>query len=187
MFMNTEIIEKLEEKFPDNLIKVNSYNGLSYIQWTYIKRRLDEILDGNWSFEVVNETFLEDQVIVTVKLIIQENFRTAHGHCSISKKDIGQAVQIATTEGFKKAASLFGVGMYLYENNPEPTQENAQSNSVLASDKQLKYIKDLSGKIGVTPNDVCQDYLKKDIDDIDLNEANQVIKALISLQRKSLN
>ncbi|RLB75071.1 MAG: hypothetical protein DRH15_14665 [Deltaproteobacteria bacterium] len=187
MLMNIEIIEKLEEKFPESLVKVNNYNGLSYIQWTYIKKRLDEVLDGNWSFEVVRELFLEDQVIVTVKLIIGDTYRMAHGHCSTERKDKGQAVQIATTEGFKKAASLFGVGMHLYENSPKPTQESAQSSSVRASDKQLKYIKDLSGKIGLSSNEVCQDYLKKDIDDIDLNEANQVIKTLISLQRESLN
>lgn len=185
--MNTEMIEKLEEKFPESLVKVNTYSGLSYIQWPHIKRKLDEVLDGNWSFEVVRETFLEDQVIVSVKLIIGDTYRMAHGHCSTERKDKGQAVQIATTEGFKKAASLFGVAMYLYEKSPEPTQENAQSNGVRASEKQLKYLDDLSRKIGLSLNDVCQDYLKKDIDDIDLNEANQVIKALLSLQGKSLN
>jgi len=186
--MNIEMIEKLEERFPESLVKVNSYNGLSYIEWPYIKRRLDKVLDGNWSFEVVRETFLEDQVIVSVKLIIGENFRMAHGHCSITDKiDKGQAVQIATTEGFKKAASMFGVGMHLYETSPEPTQENAQSNGVRASEKQLKYLDDLSRKIGLSSNEVCHEHFKKDIDDIDLNEANQVIKALLSLQGKSLN
>ena len=183
--MNTEIIEKLEKNFPENLIKINTYNGLSYIEWPYIKKRLDKILDGNWSFEVVRETFLENQVIVSVKLIIGDTYRMAHGHCSITDKiDKGQAVQIATTEGFKKAASLFGVAMYLYA---EPARESAQSNSVRASDKQLKYIKDLSGKIGLSSNEVCQEYFKKDMDDLNVSETDQVIKALLLLQRKSLN
>ena len=187
MFMNTEIIEKLEENFPDNVIKTNSYNGLSYIQWPYIKRRLDEVLGGNWSFEVVRETFLEDQVIVSVKLMIGDTYRMAHGHCSTEKKDKGLAVQIATTEGFKKSASFFGVGMYLYLKNPEPAQENAQSENIKASEKQIKYLDDLSGKIGLSSNEVCHEHFKKDVDDIDTSEANQVIKALISLQGKSLN
>ena len=187
--MDTEIIEKLEEKFPENLVKINSYNGLSYIQWPYIKRRLDEVLNGNYSFEVLRETFTEDQVIVTVKLITGGTYRMAHGHCSITEKiDKGQAVQIATTEGFKKVASLFGVGMYLYESNPEPTQENAQSNSVrLATEKQLNFLNNLSRKIGITSNDVCQDYFKKDVDDIDIGEADKLIQTLASLQRESLN
>ncbi|MBW1966579.1 MAG: hypothetical protein JRI48_04195 [Deltaproteobacteria bacterium] len=186
--MNIEIIEKLEEKFPESLVKVNNYNGLSYIQWTYIKKRLDEVLDGNWSFEVVRELFLEDQVIVTVKLIIGDTYRMAHGHCSTERKDKGQAVQIATTEGFKKAASLFGVAIHLYENNPEPTQEkNAQSNSVRASGKQLKFISDLARKIGATSNDVCQEHFKKDVNAIDMSEAKELIQTLLSLQGKSLN
>ncbi len=188
--MNTEIIEKLEEKFPENLVKVNSYNGLSYIEWPHVKRRLDEVLDGNWSFEVVRETFLEDQVIVSVKLIIGENFRMAHGFCSISEKtDSGLATQIATTEAFKKSASLFGVGMRLYENSPKPTQgKNTQSNTVRrATEGQIKYLDDLSRKIGITSNEICQKHFRKNVDDIDTSEADQVIKALISLQKKSLN
>lgn len=183
--MNTEIIEKLEEKFPENLVKVNTYSGLSYIQWPYIKRRLDDVLDGNWSFEVLRETFIEDQVIVSVKLIIGDTYRMAHGHCSTEKKDKGLAVQIATTEGFKKAASLFGVAMYLYA---EPARENAQSNSVRrATEKQINYLNDLARKIGLSSNEVCHEHFKKDVDDIDMNEAKQAIQSLRSLQGKSFN
>ncbi len=100
--------------------------GFVYVTEYDITRRLFDV-DPNWCWELRE---LRETVIATQTMYI------AHGRltiCGVSRDGIGQAVQeltkdgarpmgeagkSATTDAFKRAARMFGVGNYLLNNPP---------------------------------------------------------------------
>lgn len=116
----------LEKPFEPNQIKQRQGNFghiLDYVEGHVVTSRLNEAFDANWSFEIIKYRILKDsdEVLVLGKLTAEGATKMAFGSKQIEKsKDtkaiisIGDDLKAASTDALKKAASLLGVGLYLY-------------------------------------------------------------------------
>lgn len=112
----------LTRPFPPELIKQRQGQGgktLSYVETHAVIARLNEGCDA-WSFEVVEHTVLDDEVIVVGKLNADGVVKMAFGGSSITRDRDGRPLSIAddlksaASDAIKKSASLLGVGLELY-------------------------------------------------------------------------
>jgi hypothetical protein len=81
--MNREL---LEQEFEPSQIKIRKGNygkDIDYVETAAVIKRLNEAIDGDWSFEVVEHIIQEDDVAVLGKLsttgVIKMQVR--HGSC----------------------------------------------------------------------------------------------------------
>jgi hypothetical protein len=127
----------LEKPFEPNQIKQRQGNFghiLDYVEGHVVTSRLNDAFDGNWSFEIVKYRILKEtnEVIVLGKLIAETVTKMAFGSKEMAtNKDtkaiisLGDDLKAASTDALKKAASLLGVGLYLYsEFRPNGTGGN---------------------------------------------------------------
>ena len=119
--MNREL---LEQPFDSKHIlqRKGSYGQmLDYIPAHLVIQRLNDSLDGEWSFEVCEYTQLEDEVVVLGKLTAGGVVKQQFGNSKITRaKDTGEIISIgddiksAASDALKKSATLLGVGLHLY-------------------------------------------------------------------------
>ena len=120
--MNREL---LEQPFPSELIKTRPGShgqDLKYVEAVEYVRRLNQVFEGNWSFDVMQHEVTQNEVIVLGKLTADGVVKMAFGGSSITRAKLtGEAVSIAddlkaaATDSLKKAASILGMGLHLYE------------------------------------------------------------------------
>ena len=127
--MNSEIClprEVLEAPFPEGQVKTRpgAFGGsLSYLEGHTVIGRLNDAFDGNWSFEIMSHQILDEEVLVCGKFRAESAgvVKMAFGSSSITRDrqtgkmvNIGSDLKAAQTDALKKAATLLGVGLYLY-------------------------------------------------------------------------
>jgi hypothetical protein len=121
--MNRSLLEKPFEPSQIKQRQGNFGHILDYVEGHVVTSRLNDAFDGNWSFEVVKYRILKDtdEVLVLGKLTAEGVTKMAFGSKEIERsKDtkaiasLGDDLKAACTDSLKKAASLFGVGLYLY-------------------------------------------------------------------------
>jgi hypothetical protein len=168
----------LEKPFPEGLIKSRrGLNGkvFSYVEGAEYIKRLNEVFEGNWSFEVVEHQVHASEVIVLGRLTANGVVKSSFGGSSISiAKDTGERVSIAddlkaaATDALKKTCSLLGIGLHLYSDSDDksrdvrkPTQEEAPSHhqptnsaSRKLTPKQLSAIWSMTRSLGMNTDDV---------------------------------
>ena len=125
--------EQLERPFDRSLIKTRKGTfgqQLAYVEGVEFIRRLNEALDGQWTFEIVEHQVRETEVVVLGKLTAGDVTKMAFGGSSITVSREGEVISIAddlkaaATDALKKAASLLGVGLHLYSSD-RPTETSA--------------------------------------------------------------
>jgi hypothetical protein len=131
--MNRALLEKPFE--PSQIKQRQGSFGhiLDYVEGHVVTSRLNDAFEGNWSFEIVKYRILKEtnEVIVLGKLIAENVTKMAFGSKEMAtNKDtkaiisLGDDLKAASTDALKKAASLLGVGLYLYsESRPNGTEE----------------------------------------------------------------
>jgi len=99
---------------------------LSFVEGLEYVRRLNDAFDGDWSFEVLDHKIVDGQVIVLARLVAGGVSKMSFGGSTITLgRETGQPVSLAddlkaaATDALKKAASLLGVGLYLYGENTD--------------------------------------------------------------------
>ena len=121
--MNRALLEKPFEPGQVKQRQGNFGHILDYVEGHVVTSRLNEAFDGNWTFEIVKYRILKDtdEVLVLGKLTAEGVTKMAFGSKQVEKnKDtkaiisLGDDLKAASTDALKKAASLFGVGLYLY-------------------------------------------------------------------------
>lgn len=129
------ISKMLEEPFDQSIIKTRPGNfgqTLAYVSGNEYIKKLNAALGGNWGFEIVEHNINETEVLVLGKLTCLNGLvvKMAFGGSSITlNKETGEIVSIvddlkaASTDALKKAASLLGVGLHLYEENGQNTEK----------------------------------------------------------------
>jgi Rad52/22 family double-strand break repair protein len=129
--------EALEQPFASSLIRSRKGafgKSFSYVEGTEYIRRLNEALEGVWSFEVVEHHVRDTEVVVLGKLTAAGICKMAFGGSSITVSREGEVISIAddlkaaATDSLKKAASLMGVGLSLYSSD-QPTENTTSGNS----------------------------------------------------------
>lgn len=114
----------LEKPFDSSLIKTRpgSFGAdLSYVEAHEYVKRLNQALDGVWSFEITAHQVTDAECIVIGKLTADNVVKMAFGGSDIKRrKETGEIICLAddlksaSTDALKKAASLLGVGLHLY-------------------------------------------------------------------------
>jgi hypothetical protein len=121
--MNRALLEKPFEPSQIKQRQGNFGHILDYVEGHVVTSRLNDAFEGNWTFEIVKYRILKDtdEVLVLGKLIAENVTKMAFGSKEITRnKDtktiisVGDDLKSASTDALKKAASLLGVGLYLY-------------------------------------------------------------------------
>jgi len=132
----------LEQPFGPEQIKQREGNfgkTLDYIEGHAVIQRLNDAFDADWSFNIVRHDILKDtdEVVVLGELKAGSVVKTQFGSSRITRaRESGEIVSLAddlkaaATDALKKAATLLGVGLHLYRNDPpqpdyrEPARQN---------------------------------------------------------------
>jgi hypothetical protein len=128
--MSKDLLKQLSTPFPEELEGTLNKGGMAFrfVSVNEVIARLNEVLGvENWTFEVIScERTLEggDNIIAHVRLsaLVEGKSlqRDAYGGAEVKAKknggllDLGNDHKIAVSDGLKKAASMIGVGLYLY-------------------------------------------------------------------------
>ncbi len=135
--MNRALLEKPFE--PSQIKQRQGKFGhiLDYVEGHVVTSRLNETFESNWSFEIVKYRIIKDpgEVLVLGKLTAEGVIKMAFGSKEIERsKDtkaiisLGDDLKAASTDALKKAASLLGVGLYLYsDQRPNGTPDGGHS------------------------------------------------------------
>jgi len=202
--MDSELIEK---EFDRSLIKSRkgrSGSTLSYVETSEYIKRLNEVFDYNWSFEIVDEKVDSGFVIVRGKLTAEGVTKMQYGTSQITvSRDNGEVLAIgddmksAGSDCLKKCSSLFGIGLHLYngaDDNGSGKGNNSGNNGMnrptgnkgndLATKAQLAKIKAVRSKLGMKSEEVL-DLIERMYNTRDVNALNkEMASALISVLEK---
>jgi hypothetical protein len=129
--MNRELLER---PFEASLIKTRKGafgQRLSYVEGAEYIRRLNAAFDGRWSFEITDHQVGKNHVVVVGRLTAGEVVKMAFGGSTITTNSTtGEVVSIAddlkaaATDALKKAASMLGVGLHLYQDNGDKHEDH---------------------------------------------------------------
>lgn len=119
-------LAKLSERFPIEDVKQRRQGGvqLDYISIDATIRRLNDVLDLGWSFEIDTTQLLPLEggkylSLVQGKIIIpptdESPAKVASGVGSDIASDPDKAIKTALAEAIKKAGHQLGIGLYLWE------------------------------------------------------------------------
>jgi recombination DNA repair RAD52 pathway protein len=210
MALNCAVLEK---PFPPELIKqrAGNFGTLDYIEGHAVIQRLNEALEGMWSFEIINHHIneKEGEVLVIGKLTVGNIVKMQFGSSQITKaKQSGEIISIAddlkaaATDSLKKCATQMGVGLYLYgkdkgstdhvPGNGNGTKQSPKSNgngngngNGRLSAKQHNYILKLMAENSITRAEFDRDCVERygsALDYLSKNDASAVIAQLLNLK-----
>ena len=173
--MEQTVREILEREFEPNLIKKRKGRGgmvLDYLETASVIRRLNEAFESEWNFRI-----LEHGVDTEAKAVWVLGELTAVGLTKqqfgakdiYEKSTLGDNLKSAASDCLKKCATLFGVGLHLYEDDlPGETVESAetkapseqQKNNDSITESQKAYIMKLVSQFVKGGNTEKVDWLK---------------------------
>lgn len=132
MSYNKINLELLEKPFQEEEVKQrNTDYGkiLDYLETPSIIKRLNQAFAGEWSFQVLDHKILDKEVIALGSLrcgyITKQQFGTCkiHNNGKPEEKTLGDDLKAAASDALKKCATMFGVGLYLYNNGNKKLEE----------------------------------------------------------------
>jgi len=212
----------LEAPFPPEAIKSRlGQNGraLDYLEGHSVIARLNEAFGAEWSFDVVEHRIHHDEVVVLGELSAEGVVKTQFGSSRITRSrqddepvSIGDDFKSAATDALKKAATLFGVGLYLYDRDgrrngvlhanggsPHPstngsTPHRRGDNHVhddRVTGRQIGKLFGLARDLGIAQRDVrslAQERFDKVVDDLSRSEGSALIDELLDrLEEEATN
>jgi len=136
--MDKKVREILEAPFPDAEIKQRkgSFGVVHYVDGSNVIQRLNDVFDAEWSFEIVEHKFLENEVLVLAKLTAGGIVKMAFGGSSITRnRDTDEIVSLvddakaACMDAVKKSASWLGVGLEQLYTDSRSTPPNGRKDA----------------------------------------------------------
>jgi len=122
--MEQSVRDVLENPFPASEIRTRKGTfgkELAYAEVHNYIARLNQAFAGDWSFDIIEHSILDAEVIVLGKLAAGDVHKTAFGSSAITTiRDSGERVSIgddlkaAASDALKKCSSLLGLGLHLY-------------------------------------------------------------------------
>jgi hypothetical protein len=113
------IIAALSRPLPKSLLQSRKQGGkqISYIPWYEANRILDKYAPG-WSWEIRSITTTPDRLFLIGRLTIPTAtgpiYREASGTEQLKCSSYGDPSSNAESMAFRRAATRFGLGLYLY-------------------------------------------------------------------------
>ncbi len=118
-----EMLQRLKEPFPPEALKTRKGAGnrsFTYIEGHAVINRLNAVTGGRWDLQVLKIWDVGDLMLAQVKLSIPGLGEREHiGVQKVDPKAGEDIVKGVITDALKKAATLFGVGLYLYGSDYE--------------------------------------------------------------------
>jgi hypothetical protein len=121
--MNRTLLEKPFEKLKS---RKAAFGNADYIDAALIIQRLNEAFEGQWSFEILEHQIHETEVLVLGKLTANGIAKSQFGRSEVTRRksdqkiiSIGDDLKAAATDSIKKCATLFGVGLQIYLDDPQ--------------------------------------------------------------------
>ena len=122
--MNRQLLEK--PFGPAQIRQRKGRNGmLDYVEGHSVIQRLNEALEGAWSFEIVQHEVREDEVLVLARLSADGLVKMNFGVSQVTREresgalvSLGDDLKAAATDALKKCATFLGVGLHLYADKP---------------------------------------------------------------------
>ena len=124
--------ELLEEPFePSRIRQREGSDGqhYDYVGAADVIQRLNNSLDAEWSFSVLEHEVLDDEAVVLGQLSASGVTKTQFGRSEITRRkrdrspvSIGDDLKAAASDALKKCATQLGVGLHLYFQNGERRQ-----------------------------------------------------------------
>ena len=122
--MNRELLER--PFTPEQIRQRKGRNGvLDYVEGHSVITRLNEALEGAWSFEIVHHEIREEEVLVIGRLSADGIVKMAFGGSQVTREresgaliSISDDLKAASTDAMKKCATFLGVGLHLYAEKP---------------------------------------------------------------------
>jgi hypothetical protein len=125
--MNRQLLETPFTPAQIKQRKGNFGRELMYLEGHAVIQRLNDALDADWSFEITEHHILQDEVLVKARLTTGTIAKTQFGSSQITRNkktgdlvSLGDDLKAAATDALKKAATLLGVGLHLYESEASP-------------------------------------------------------------------
>src|SRR3989442_14372820 len=101
--MNRSLLEK--PFAPEQIRQRKGRNGvLDYVEGWSVIQRLNEALEGAWSFEIVNHEIREDEVLVIGKLSAENVTKMAFGTSQVTREK-GSGAVVSLGDDLKAAAT----------------------------------------------------------------------------------
>ena len=119
--------ELLEKPFtPAQIRQRKGRNGmLDYVEGHTVIQRLNDALEGEWSFEIMHHEVREEEVLVVGKLSAGLVVKMAFGGSQVTREresgglvSLGDDLKAAATDALKKCATFLGVGLHLHADKP---------------------------------------------------------------------
>jgi len=140
-------LEVLTRPFDPAQIKQREGRGgkmLDYLETHAVITRLNEAFSGAWSFEAVEYKTMEGEIIVKGRLTAQGISKEQFGGSEIDRNkqtgkpvSIGDDLKAAASDALKKCATLFGIGLELYEKKGQgQTQRPTQQRPAQQADRR---------------------------------------------------
>lgn len=170
--MKKKMQEGLCEPFPPGAVRTRpgSYGKqLKYIESWRVVRRLNQVFDADWDLRIKQHVMLDEEVVVEVQLTAAGVTKEAFGASAISRNretsqpiSVGDDIKSACSDGLKKAASLFGVGLELHSGRTASKADAASSASTPRTsngnghltERQAKAILAIAGQRGISEPEV---------------------------------
>jgi hypothetical protein len=122
--MNRELLER--PFAPEQIRQRKGRNGLlDYVEGHSVIQRLNEALEGAWSFEIVHHEIREEEVLVIGRLTADGITKMAFGGSQVTREresgaliSLGDDLKAAATDSLKKCATFLGVALHLYAEKP---------------------------------------------------------------------
>lgn len=211
--MDRETLSALQAPFAPTEIKQREGSfgkTLDYLETHTVIQRLNEALDGDWSFHIVEHVVREDlsEVIVVGKLVATGISKMQFGSAQIKRHrnsgesiNLGDDIKAAASDALKKCATLLGVGLQLYRSDePRPVTSppgahprmnsspahpspRSSSSSGRLSPKQHQLIWKLAAEAGIGKEELnrhCQQQYGRVVDFLAKSEASRLIEALFA-------
>ncbi len=194
---------------------------LSYIEGSAVVERINLAFNHEWSFEILRIDIQSDvgEVLAHVRISAGEMVKEGFGSSQITRQrdngeivDLGSNVKAACTDGLKKAATLLGVGLSLYQSDapdetlplhqehptePPPAHQAqthrqqhppATASGSRLTAKQKSLILNLAGEAGLSHSLItqhCQQAYGCTVDFLSKGDASKLIEALFAGQVKA--
>ncbi|OGG46683.1 MAG: hypothetical protein A3F84_25110 [Candidatus Handelsmanbacteria bacterium RIFCSPLOWO2_12_FULL_64_10] len=145
--MEQATLETLTRPFAPEQIRQREGRGgklLDYLETHAVITRLNEAFNGAWSFEVLDFKTMEGEIVVHGKLTAGGQVKAQFGSADIHRHkgqdgekgaplSIGDDLKAAASDALKKCATLFGVGLHLYD---KPQTRSSGSGSAQQADRR---------------------------------------------------
>ena len=153
MMFDVPMQEKLRQPFAPEQIKTRTEKrkrgdgttfelALSYVSHATITARLNDVFGHHWSNAILHQEVTGKEAIVLFSLTAQDVTHQQFGSARIQNEEgVGDALKAAASDGLRKCASLFGIGLGLWD--PDEVAGTEPSENGMADDTTAAQTPDL--------------------------------------------